>query len=365
MLTIISDTGHQKNEINLFLFNSVAKELNVLDEKGLKTTVFLGQKIESQNQSFEELHHQEVKTISISLNRKIVDVIKAIFSIYRILRLPNKYIHVRGPSFPMLVALVFAPFFKSRKFWFKYANAWNENGRSKLWDLQKWMLIRNKDIKVTVNGNWTNLPKHIIPFENPCFYQSDLDQFQKIRKDFNQPKKLVFVGRFTSAKGIFRILDGLESIENEKIESLKFVGDGPEIDKLSQAVANHPLKSKIQILGSQSKSEVMNTLKEAHFLMLPTLSPEGFPKVVAEAWANKCIPVVSDISSIPQYVVEGKTGILWSRGDEEWDSGVLRAFQVDNINATKMFESIDKLLPKFTYEYFGDRIIKEVFEVEK
>ena len=217
MLTIISDTGHQKNKSDLFLFNSVARELNVLDEKGLKTTVFLGQKIENQNQSYEKLHHQEVKTISISLKRTIFDVLRAIFSIYRILRVPNKYIHVRGPSFPMFVVLVFAPFFKSRKFWFKYANAWNENGRSKLWDLQKWMLIRNQNIKVTVNGNWPNLPKHIIPFENPCFYRSDLDQLEKIQKDFNQPKKLVFVGRFTSAKGIFRILESLESIENEKI----------------------------------------------------------------------------------------------------------------------------------------------------
>ncbi len=365
---IISDTEYYKDSKDCYLFHSVNHELYSLSSQ-FDEYIFFGWKIENNNAQYLLVDFNKFSPIGISINKtnklrfyciNIRSTLKIINSIKG-----SKYIHVRGPSFPMLVALLVAPFFKYRKFWFKYANAWNETGRSKLWDFQKWLLIRNQHIKVTVNGNWINLPKHIVPFENPCFYQSDLMQNQGVWKDFDQPKKLVFVGRFTSEKGIFRILEGLESIEFEKVESLKFVGDGPEFEKLSQKVLNHPLKQKIEIIGSQTKAEVMSILQDAHFLLLPTISPEGFPKVVAEAWVSRCIPVVSDISSIPQYVIEGETGILWCREEENWNSAVIRAFDMDNFRADNMFQNINELLPRFTYEYFGDRIKKEVFEFEE
>ena len=43
--------------------------------------------------------------------------------------------------------------------------------------------------------------------------------------------------------------------------------------------------------------------------VLPSYS-EGFPKVIAEAMNFGCIPIVSDISCIRQYIINGKNGFL-------------------------------------------------------
>ena len=55
---------------------------------------------------------------------------------------------------------------------------------------------------------------------------------------------------------------------------------------------------------------VVEKMKESHFLLLPTVASEGFPKVIAEAWSNSCLPIVSDVSCIAQYVKDAENGYL-------------------------------------------------------
>jgi glycosyltransferase involved in cell wall biosynthesis len=143
-----------------------------------------------------------------------------------------------------------------------------------------------------------------------------------------------------------------------------FVGKGKDFKKLELEIQKHPLREKIKVFGEASKNTVMKLLSEAHLLLLPTTSPEGFPKVISEAWMNKCIPVTSDISSIPQYVKEGKTGFLWVRNNENWEDAFTRALMINADSYDAMEIEIKQMLPKFTYEYFGDRIVREVFSNE-
>ena len=48
---------------------------------------------------------------------------------------------------------------------------------------------------------------------------------------------------------------------------------------------------------------------KSHLIILPTKS-EGFPKVIAEASAFGCIPIVTNIEPINQIVINRKNGIL-------------------------------------------------------
>ena len=45
------------------------------------------------------------------------------------------------------------------------------------------------------------------------------------------------------------------------------------------------------------------------FIILPSKS-EGFPKVIGEAMNYGCIPIVSDVSCISQYIQNGVNGFL-------------------------------------------------------
>ena len=367
-LLIISDTNYYTFKGEKFIFHSVQRELDVIGPY-FNEIDFVGWRTKIATPQLLKINHPNFKLSGLTIDKNntfkyyVTNILSSLFIAYKIINSKADYVHVRGPSYPMFIALLFAPVLSTKKkFWFKFANSWSQNGLSIFWDLQKLMLKSQRKIKVTINGNWPNLPNHIIPFENPCFYEADLKI--SVNKDFSHKKKVVFIGRITESKGVFRILNALTKEDLIRLDSVSFVGDGPESQSLQNLISDHPCKSVIKIVGGQSKQGVMNILKESHFLLLPTTSPEGFPKVIAEAWLNKCIPVVSNVSSIPQYVVDRETGILWDIDTENWTEAMNRAFELDNVDAGRMFNNINLLLPKFTYEYFGQRVKREIFEID-
>jgi len=369
-LLIVSDTKIQIRGHVFKGFSSVVRELGILSGNFEKIQWVCSDYSEkSEDKTLLEIPlNVELIALPIIDFTNFVSKIKSIYYglkyIYYILKLilNSDIIHVRGPNFISLLTLLMIPFFRQKKWWFKFANNWSDTQGSFSWGIQKWLLMKFSFLKVTINGNWPHLPKHIIPFENPCFNEADLKS--SVTKDFSQKKKVVFIGRITESKGIFRILNALTKEDLIRLDSVSFVGDGPESQSLQNLISDHPCKSVIKIVGGQSKQGVMNILKESHFLLLPTTSPEGFPKVIAEAWLNKCIPVVSNVSSIPQYVVDRETGILWDIDNENWTEAMNRAFELDNVDAGRMFNNINLLLPKFTYEYFGQRVKREIFEID-
>lgn len=369
-LLIVSDTKIQKRGNTYWGFSSVVRELGVL-RSNFDEIQWIGSDYsdKTEDKSLLEVPFN-VRMIALPMidftkvflkARSIIWGIKYIFYTLK-LTFRSDIIHVRGPNFVSLLTLLIAPLFPRKKWWFKFANNWNDTQGSLSWSIQKWLLMRYSFMRVTINGRWLQLPEHIIPFENPCFYKSDLNVY--LQKDFSQKKKVAFIGRITEPKGVFRILTALTKEHLYQLESVTFLGEGPESDRLKSLWAAHPCKSIIKIVGGQSKDEVMNVLKDSHFLFLPTTSPEGFPKVVAEAWLNNCIPVVSNVSSISQYLRDMETGILWNMENESWATAVERALTVENSEAERMFQNIKELLPKFTYEYFGERVEREIFQIE-
>ena len=58
---------------------------------------------------------------------------------------------------------------------------------------------------------------------------------------------------------------------------------------------------KIEFLGEVNKSSLNKIYEKCHILVLPSKS-EGFPKVIAEAGAFGCVPVVSKVGSINHYI---------------------------------------------------------------
>lgn len=359
-LNVISDTAVFSDSHTVEVFHSVARELNAVQ---IPINRFYGVRHTSNNRLLEPIHQKELSLHELELKKNIGSLIRDIKNTNSAIN-TAELIHVRGPSPALFYALILSFFYPKKKFWFKYANVWNESGRSIFWDIQKWLLKRNRNSKVTVNGNWPDLPKHIIPFENPCFYEKDLEESKSIEKVWPKKKKAVFVGRITEEKGVFRILEGINSNNAAFLSELVFVGEGREMDRLLQKISNHPCKELIKVVGAAGKDRVLEILEESHFLLLPTTSPEGFPKVISEAWLKSCLPVTSDISSIPQYVKDGKTGFVWKRKTDDWETIFTEALMLEEIAFNKMKTEIEQILPLFTYEYFAKRIKKEVFEID-
>ncbi len=279
--------------------------------------------------------------------------------IFILLKVP-KYdvIHVRGPGIPMFYGLLVSMLFPRKKWWFKYANNWNSNGKSLFWDVQQKMLRSFFWIKATVNGNWAGLPKHFISFENPCI--SEIDRLIINQRKINSALKVAFVGRLTREKGVTigyqALLEFKSRNELAKIEYI-VVGEGEESRSLGKLSSDR----NIVLHGLKSKNFIIETLKDCDLLVLPTTSPEGFPKVIAEAMSVGCIPIVTNVSCVDQYIINGINGFIIDNRVPNFKEQIVRLFEtywslssgerhLMRLNAQKT------AFDYFTYERFSERV---------
>ena len=104
-------------------------------------------------------------------------------------------------------------------------------------------------------------------------------------------------------------------------------------------------------------------MENAHFLLLPTTASEGFPKVVAEACCFGCIPIVSDVSSISQYVHDGENGFITQCDNiqENLFNQLLKALHSNSETLRQMAIAASKTSERFTFEYYMESLIAKVF----
>jgi glycosyltransferase involved in cell wall biosynthesis len=95
---------------------------------------------------------------------------------------------------------------------------------------------------------------------------------------------------------------------------LKIVGDGPLAPEVQEAQKRIP---GVEWLGRKAPEEVYALMGEASFLVFPSEWYEGFPKVLAEAFAKGLPVLASALGSQGSIVDHGRTGLHFRPGDPE------------------------------------------------
>ncbi len=122
----------------------------------------------------------------------------------------------------------------------------------------------------------------------------------------------LFVGRLASEKGLETLLDAWGRLKTKL--PLKIVGDGPLAYRVRDAVSQ---TSSIEWLGWRSRQEVYRLMADAAVLIFPSIWYEGFPLVLAEAFATGLPIIASRLGAMAELVTEGKTGRLFTPGRGE------------------------------------------------
>ena len=113
----------------------------------------------------------------------------------------------------------------------------------------------------------------------------------------------LFVGGLSVEKGT-RVL-AAAAIGHARI---RIIGTGPEEEQLA-AVAG------IELLGWQAPATVYAHMRQASYLVLPSVCYENFPRVIVEAFACGTPVIASRLGAIKEIVQDGYNGLLFEPSD--------------------------------------------------
>jgi glycosyltransferase involved in cell wall biosynthesis len=120
---------------------------------------------------------------------------------------------------------------------------------------------------------------------------------------------VLFLGRLSREKGV----DLLIGAWSESLGRLLIAGDGPARPSLERQTVSHG--DSVEFLGALSRERCMNLLRDARALVVPSRWYEGFPVVIAEAYAHG-VPVIGPALGVfPEIVTHRKTGLLFAPRD--------------------------------------------------
>ncbi|SDS68387.1 Glycosyltransferase involved in cell wall bisynthesis [Formosa sp. Hel1_31_208] len=273
------------------------------------------------------------------------------------------YFQFRAPTGIGVYVIPYLIGLSSKPGWFKYAGNWKQKQAPMAYRFQRWLLKKQKR-KVTINGRWSDQPLHCLTFENPCLTAAEIE----IGKIVIQTKRLeqgqlslCFVGRLEEAKGVgflIRALSQLEASDKAKIKNIHIVGDG----QLMQVYKDESQSIGLNFIfhGFLARHEVHEIYKTSHAIILPSAS-EGFPKVIAEAMNYGCLPIVSNVSSLSQYVKHNENGFLLNAiRESEITKALAKVLYLSDGTYVAMIQNANEQHQKFTYAHYNQRIKNEI-----
>lgn len=124
----------------------------------------------------------------------------------------------------------------------------------------------------------------------------------------------LFVGRLSEEKGAGLLVD----MWRPEFGRLLVRGDGPQEDELRARAS-----AEIEFVGRMDDDGIQRLMQQARAVLVPSLSYEGLPRSISEAFAAGVPVVASRIGAIPEVVEDGVSGLL-VEGPGEWPAALTR-----------------------------------------
>lgn len=157
----------------------------------------------------------------------------------------------------------------------------------------------------------------------------------------------LFASRMDASKGIFVLLRAWKLYEQKASHPKELVlcSSGPDEDATREYIRKHAL-SHVTMLGQLSHDEVLEKMRNALAVCLPTQWYEGFPVVIAESFACGTPVIGSNIGNVGALVKHGETGLTHAPTDADgladiflhWDPSS-ETVQAMSANARKIYEN--------------------------
>jgi colanic acid/amylovoran biosynthesis glycosyltransferase len=138
----------------------------------------------------------------------------------------------------------------------------------------------------------------------------------EIPSDRSNAKFSMFAaGRLHPVKGFDFLLQACRKLVDSGFDfGCRVAGEGNERRHLEELLDQLALRDHVALLGQQSGAHLESHYRAADLVVLTSKS-EGIPLVLMEAMARGKIVLAPRITGIPELVIHGKTGFLYTPGD--------------------------------------------------
>jgi len=147
-----------------------------------------------------------------------------------------------------------------------------------------------------------------------------VDPSQFIPRPFRQqpePFEILCVGRLVPEKGQFILVQAVVHLltQNRQLR-LRIVGDGPDRPGLEKFVKKQEITESIYFEGAVNQDQILAFYKSADIFVLASFA-EGLPIVLMEAMSMEIPCITTNITGIPELMINGKEGLLVPASDVE------------------------------------------------
>jgi colanic acid/amylovoran biosynthesis glycosyltransferase len=153
---------------------------------------------------------------------------------------------------------------------------------------------------------------------------------EKSARDRTEGTRLICVGRLSPEKGHLGLLEAFAKVlARAPSAELTLVGDGPERQKIEDAVDRWGLHHHVRLTGTLSERATLQEIANSDVFVLASFM-EGLPVVLMEAMALGLPVVASRVAGIPELVFDRENGLLFSPSNWEQLADKLSALITDS-----------------------------------
>lgn len=172
--------------------------------------------------------------------------------------------------------------------------------------------------------------------------------------------RILFVGQLEKHKGIKLLISAFKKLKFEAY--LNIAGEGIERKYIEQeAKANKPITD----LGYVSVEQLIDCLKSADVLVVPSLCYENSPTVIYEALSAGVPVVAADIGGVGELVQDGVNGYLFKPGDVNDLAEKLSLMNEKKEEFGRRGREIRATVEEHSLDNYADKLMKLMKEASK
>lgn len=166
----------------------------------------------------------------------------------------------------------------------------------------------------------------------------------------------LFFGRLSEEKGIPVLLRATTGLDFP----LHIIGTGPDEPRLRQITQDLNL-SQVKFLGYQTSQHLIDAIRGARAIIVPSLWYENCPLVIQEAFQQGRPVIATDLGGMKEFVTDEVTGRLFKLGSDAQLHNILEEFVANPVLAQTYGTAAYEYAKKFDADAFYQRLM-ELYE---